>query len=313
MNLNTVKAFTALIVICASWLWSTNAHATVRVVTTTTDLGEFVRTIGGNRVSVDTICSGTQDPHYVQARPSYMVKLSRADLLIAVGLELEVGWLPSLIQGARNPAINPGRRGYLDASSAIAPIDVPQGQVDRSQGDVHPLGNPHYWLDPDNAKLIASLISSRLTDLDSGGATLYRENLRAFNERIDQSMTRWTKAMSPLRSTKVVSYHKTFNYFLSRFNLVAVGYIEERPGIPPAAAHVAQLVRRMRSDGVRVIFHETYFDRATSDLASRRTGARVLVLPTSVGGVTSVENYEQLIDHLVNEFVSVMQAGEAKK
>jgi len=305
---HTFKASMALVVfLCVSSLWSTAAHATVRVVTTTTDLGDFVRAIGGNRVSVNALCSGTQDPHYVQARPSYMVKLSRADLLVSVGLELEIGWLPSLIQGARNPDINPERSGYLDASTAITPIEVPRGQIDRSQGDVHQLGNPHYWLDPDNAKSIAQLIAEKLSALDADGASLYRQNLRAFKQQLDQAMQRWSRAMAPYRGTKIVSYHKTFNYFFNRFGLVAVGYVEERPGIPPAAAHVARLISRVRSNNVRVIFHESHFDRATSDLISRRTNAHLLVLPTSVGGESSITSYEQLVDHLVNTFVSEMQ------
>src|SRR6188508_1751916 len=142
------------------------AHAELKVVTTTTDLGYFARTVGGDRVKVETICQGNQDPHFVQARPSYMVTLSRADLLVAVGLELEVGWLPSLIQGARNPSINPGKPGYLEAASAVQPIDVPAGGADRSKGDIHPFGNPHFWLDPLNAKLVAHAIAERLAQLD---------------------------------------------------------------------------------------------------------------------------------------------------
>ena len=291
----------------ASWLWPTYAQATLNVVTTTSDLGDFVRTIGGDRVAVDTICSGTQDPHYVQARPSYMVKLSRADLVVSVGLELEVGWLPSLVQGARNPDINPGSRGYLDASTAITPIEVPRGQIDRSQGDVHPLGNPHYWLDPENARLIANAIAQKLSTLDPDGASLYQQNFRTFDQRMAQAIQRWNQSMASYRGTKVVSYHRTFDYFLDRFGLIAMGFIEERPGVPPAAAHVARLIRQVQNEGVRVIFHESYFDRAASDLVSRRSGAQVLVMPTSVGGTSKVTNYEQLIDHLVDSFVSAMK------
>jgi zinc/manganese transport system substrate-binding protein len=304
---------TVLIIgLCASWSHGASAHAAVRVVTTTTDLEEIARAIGGDRVSVEAICKGAQDPHYVQARPSYMVKLNRADLLVAVGLDLEAGWLPLLIQGARNPGINPGQRGYLDTSAAITPMDVPKGPVDRSQGDVHLLGNPHYWLDPGNAKRVARLIADRLSELDAGGAALYQKNLRALDQRIDQALARWDRAMAPYRGTKVVSYHNTFNYFLHRFGLIAAGYIEERPGIPPAAAHVARLIRRMQSDGVRVIFHESYFDRATSDLVGHRTGARVLLLPTSVGGSISARTFEQLIDQIVSAFVAAMATGTSQ-
>lgn len=299
--LRTLLATFALLLATASPAW-----AELRIVTTTTDLGDFARTIGGNRVRVDTICNGIQDPHYVQARPSYMVTLSRADLLLAVGLDLEVGWLPALIAGARNPDINPGRRGYFEAATAITPIDVPSGAVDRSRGDIHPRGNPHFWLDPENAKLAVRAITERMTEVDPDNASFFRGNLRAFNERIDRAMGRWSRTMAPYRGTKIVSYHRTFNYFHSRFGLVGVGYIEERPGIPPAPAHLARLIRQMRADSVPVIFHERYYDRATSDMVGGRTSARVLVLPTSVGGIPSASSYELLMDHIINSFIAAV-------
>ena len=297
-----------LLVLTALVAWSTPALAELRVVTTTTDLGSLARAIGGDRVHVDSICHGPQDPHFVQARPSYMVTLSRADLLLAVGLELEIGWLPALIQGARNPDINPGHRGYLEASGAVTPIDVPTGPVDRSRGDIHPLGNPHFWLDPQNAKLAARAIADRMAQLDADNATFYRDNLRNWTARIDRGIARWTKAMQPYRGAKIASYHATFNYFHRRFGLSPVGYLEERPGIPPAPAHVVEIIRVMRAAHARVIFHENYYDRATSDLVASRTGAQVLVLPTSVGGVPGVGNYDQLIDYLVNKFVTALSA-----
>lgn len=285
------------------------ASAELRVVTTTTDLGYLARTIGGNKVHVDTICQGRQDPHFVQARPSYMVTLSRADLLIAVGLELEVGWLPSLIQGARNPDINPGHSGYFEAASAIHPIEVPRGPVDRSRGDIHPFGNPHFWLDPLNVKLASRAIAERMARLDPEDAALYRRNAQALNARIDRAMTRWTAALAPYRGTKVVSYHATYNYFHRRFGLVPLGFLEERPGIPPAPSHLVDLIREMRAAHVRVIFHESFYDRSTSQMVASRTGARLLVLPTSVGGASGVSSYEQLIDYIVNQVVSALRGS----
>ena len=285
---------------------ASSAHAQLRIVTTTTDLGDFARSIGGAEVRVDTICRGAQDPHFVQARPSYMVTLSRADLVIAVGLDLEVGWLPALIAGARNPDINPGRRGYMETATAISPLDVPRGPVDRSGGDIHARGNPHFWLDPLQAKLAARAIMERMAELDPGGADAFRSNLRAFDERIDRAMARWTKVMAPYRGTKIVSYHRTFNYFHNRFGLVDVGYVEDRPGIPPAPAHLARLIRQVSADSVPVIFHEIYYDRAASDVVGKRAGARVLVLPTSVGAVSAASSYERLIDHIVSTFVAAM-------
>jgi len=282
------------------------ARADLRVVTTTTDLGDFARRIGGANVQVDTICQGNQDPHTVQARPSYMVKVSRADLVIAVGLELEVAWLPALIQGARNPSVNPGRPGYLEAADAVTPIDVPTGRVDRSQGDLHPFGNPHYWLDPENAKRVVRLIAARMAELDPDNTARYAANARRVNSSIHRGIQRWRAALAPFRGTKVASYHATFNYFLRRFGLVGVGYLEPRPGIPPSPSHLAGLIRRMRADHVPVILHERYYDRTTSDMVARRTSARLLVLPTSVGGTDGTGSYERLIDHIVNTVVSAL-------
>lgn len=282
------------------------ALAELRVVTTTTDLGYFVNTIGGQRVHVDTICQGTQDPHFVQARPSYMVTLSRADLLVAVGLELEIGWLPSLIQGARNPTINPGHPGYFEASSAIRPIDVPQGAVDRSRGDIHPFGNPHFWLDPLNAKLAAHAIAERMAALDTGNAEFFRANVHAFEGRIDKKMQQWAERMAPFNGTKIASYHATFNYFHGRFGLNGIGYLEDRPGIPPSPAHLVDLIRKMREQHVPVIFHESFYDHSTSDMVGERTGAKVLILPTSVGG-SGTATYEQLIDTLIDRFVKALR------
>ncbi len=275
------------------------ARADLRVVTTTTDLADLARAVGGEHVEVESICKGEQDPHYVQARPSYMVKLSRADLLISVGLDLEVAWLPSLVRGARNPAINPGKPGHLEASRAIKPIEVVGGAVDRSKGDIHPRGNPHYWLDPHNGKAIARLIAGRMKQLDPEHGAAYEANLQRFLAQLDAAIARWQKRMAPLRGKRVVSYHATFNYFIQRFGLQQSGYVESKPGIPPAPAHLAQLIVQMRKERVGTILHEAYHDRGASNLVAKRSGAAVLELPTSVGGARGASSYIGLIDHLV--------------
>jgi len=287
-----------------------NEALAVRVVTTTTDLAAITKEIAGDRVDVEAICAGTQDPHYVRARPSYMVKLNRADLVIAVGLDLEIGWLPALVQGARNPKIMQGRQGYLEASAGITAIDVPTGEIDRSAGDVHPQGNPHYWLDPENARHIAHTIANRLSQIDPDGAAVYAKNLSVFHRRMDQAMKRWNTTMARYRGMKVVSYHRTFNYFLQRFRINVVDYVEDRPGIPPAAAHLSALIRTMGSERIEIVLHETYFDRAVSELVAQRSGASVVQLPTSVNGVAGVKTYEQLIDHLV---AAIDGAGRPKE
>jgi zinc/manganese transport system substrate-binding protein len=289
--------------------WSAAAQpaaAELQIVATTSDLAYFAQTVGGDRVHVDAICQGAQDPHFVQARPSYMVTLSRADLVISVGLELEVGWLPSLIQGARNPDINPGHPGYLEAASAVHPIDIPVGGVDRSRGDIHPFGNPHFWLDPLNAKLAAHAIAARMAQLDPSNAPLFRANDAAFGKRIDAKMQQWSAQMAPFKGAKIASYHATFNYFHQRFGLNGIGYLEDRPGIPPSPAHLVDLIRQMKEQQVPVVFHESFYDKSTSEMVGARAGAKVLVLPTSVGGASGTETYEKLIDYLVSRFVSAM-------
>jgi zinc/manganese transport system substrate-binding protein len=293
---------------CLAWLsLAQPAAAELRVVTTTTDLAYFAQTVGGDKIHVDAVCKGSQDPHFVQARPSYMVTLSRADLVIAVGLELEVGWLPSLITGARNPAINPGRPGYFEVATAIKPIDVPVGGVDRSRGDIHPFGNPHFWLDPLNAKLAARAIAERLAQLDPGNAKTFRDNATAFEQRIDKKMQQWQAEMGPYKNTKIASYHATFNYFHQRFGLDSIGYLEDRPGIPPSPAHLVDLIRQMHDQHVPVVFHESFYDHSTSDMVGQRSGAQVLILPTSVGGASGVNTYEQLIDYIIDHFTAAMK------
>ena len=302
----TLPRTISLVILATATFAVAHAHAEMRVVTTTTDLAEFVQAIGGERVDVEALCQGHQDPHYVQARPSYMVTLSRADLLVAVGLELEVGWLPALIAGARNPDVNPGSPGYLEAAAAIAVIDVPEGEVDRAQGGLHPYGNPHFWLDPENAKLAAAAIAGRMSELDPDNEDFFRENLRAYNEQIDAAMIRWREQLAPHSGTRIVSYHQTFNYFLNRFNLVGIGYIEDRPGIPPSPGHLARLIRHMSEADIQVIFHENYYDLSTSEMVSGRTGAEILEVPTSIGGVRGVSSYIELIDYIVNSFVEAV-------
>jgi zinc/manganese transport system substrate-binding protein len=235
-----------------------------------------------------------------------MVTLSRADLLLAVGLELEVGWLPSLIQGARNPAINPGRPGYFETASAIHPIDIPQGGVDRSKGDIHPFGNPHFWLDPENAKLAALAIAEKMAALDGANAEFFKNNAKAFAERLDKKLQQWQAKMAPFKGSKIASYHATFNYFHNRFGLVGIGYLEDRPGIPPSPAHLVDLIRQMREQQVKVIFHESFYDHSTSDMVAGRSGAKVLILPTSVGGAGAA-TYEQLVDTLIDRFVEAVK------
>ncbi|MFQ5587632.1 MAG: metal ABC transporter substrate-binding protein [Nitrospiria bacterium] len=288
------------------WLWAVllltipgpAIAKTVRVVTTTEDLAAIARAVGGERVRVDFIARGVQDPHFIDPKPSYILKLTRADLLVAVGLGLEEGWLPPLLTGARNARIRPGGSGYVSASEGISLIDVPSGRIDRASGDVHGAGNPHYWLDPVNGARMAQNILSGLIRVDPEGKQHYEANVRRFREKLDAALEIWSERMRPFQGERVVTYHKSWPYFLKRFGLTAVDYIEPKPGIPPATAHLQQLIERIKTEGVRVIIAEPYFDPKISRFLSEKTGAAVVTLPPSVSEATGIGDYFALFDHL---------------
>src|SRR5213080_822820 len=210
---------------------SVHAQSKLNVIATTEDLGSIAREVGGDHVTVDSIAKGYQDPHFVEAKPSFILKLQKADILILVGRDLEIGWLPPLIQQSRNSKVQVGADGYLDASLQARILEVPQGQITRAEGDVHPLGNPHYWLNPENGKIIARTITDCFVKVDSANASFYESNLKSFNQRIDEKLKAWIKTLEPFRGTKVVTYHKSLTYFLDRFGLVQAGTIEPKPGI----------------------------------------------------------------------------------
>jgi zinc/manganese transport system substrate-binding protein len=278
--------------------------ASLRVVATTEDLAAIAREVGGPLVAVESLTRGTQDPHFLEARPSMILKASRANLFIEMGAELEMGWAPSLLIGARNPAIQPGAPGFLDVSNHIELLDVPTGRVDRSQGDVHPSGNPHYQLDPENGKIIAQSIAKRLEVLLPNQSGRISQNLKEFNRKLDEAITRWKSQIKPYEGTKVVTYHKSWSYFARRFGLDVVGYVEPKPGIPPSPAHIHQLIALMKQENARLIIMEPYFSRSIPDLLARETGAKVLVLPPSVGGTEDVKTYFDLFGYLISQLTT---------
>lgn len=291
------------------WLQELAWAAPLRVVTTTEDLAAIAREVGGSLVEVESLTRGSQDPHFLEARPSLMLKASRADLFIQVGLGLEAGWAPALLVGARNPKIQPGAAGFLDGSRHIEPLEVPVSPVDRSQGDVHPLGNPHYWLDPENGKLIAQTIAQGLSTYLPNQSSQISRNLKEFTEKLDGAIVRWNAKMKPYQGIKVVSYHNSWSYFARRFGLNVVGYVEPKPGIPPSPSHLNQLIALMKDEKVRLIIIEPYFSRSTPDLLSRETGAKVLVLPPSVDREKGVNTYFDLFDHLTRKIISALSEG----
>jgi zinc/manganese transport system substrate-binding protein len=289
------------------------AQSKLNVMTATEDLASIAREVGGDRVTVEAMARGYQDPHFVEAKPSYILKLQKADLLIVVGRELEIGWLPPLVQQSRNSKIQPGAEGYLDASLNAQILEIPTGQITRAMGDVHPQGNPHYWLDPENGKRIAQAMADKFSQLRPGDRAAFQQRLADFTARIDAADKRWLAQMAPYRGTKVVTYHRSFPNFAERFGLVIVGYVEPRPGIPPTPQHTLDLINEMKRQNVKLVLVEPYFDLKTPNAIGRETGAQVLVMPPSVGGVKEVSDYFKLFDYDINLVIDAIKKSGAGK
>jgi ABC-type Zn uptake system ZnuABC Zn-binding protein ZnuA len=288
------------------------ARASLNVVATTEDLAAIVKEIGGDRVTVEAIARGYQDPHFVEAKPSFIVRLHNADLLVVVGRELESAWLPPLITQSRNSKIHPGAAGYLDASLTAEIADIPTGQITRAMGDVHPQGNPHYWLAPGNGRRIAKAVQEKLTSLQPADAAYFAQRYADFDRRLGQAETRWRTAMAPYKGLEIVTYHRSWTNFANEFGLNVVGYVEPKPGIPPSPAHTLALIQEMKRQGIKIILVEPYFDLKTPNAIARETGATVLVMPPSVGGVKEVPDYISLFDHNINLLVSAIKKTGAK-
>jgi zinc/manganese transport system substrate-binding protein len=288
------------------------AQGKLNVMTTTEDLASIAREIGGDHITVDSMAKGYQDPHFVEAKPSFILKLQKADLLVAVGRELEIGWLPPLIQQSRNAKIQVGAQGYLDASLGATILEIPTGNITRAMGDVHPLGNPHYWMDPENGKRIAKEIADKLTELRPGDAAFFKQQLASFTTRLDAAEKRWLAQMAPYKGTKMVTYHRSFPNFAERFGLDIVGYVEPRPGIPPTPQHTLDLINEMKRQNVKLVLVEPYFDLKTPNAIGRDTGAQVLVVPPSVGGTKDVPDYFKLFDYDINLVVEAIKKSGAK-
>jgi zinc/manganese transport system substrate-binding protein len=233
-------------------------------------------------------------------------------VLIVVGRELEIGWLPPLIQQSRNAKIQPGAEGYVDASLTATILEIPTGQVTRAMGDVHPLGNPHYWLDPENGKRIAKAVADKFAQLRPGDRAAFEQRLGDFTSRLDAAEKRWLAQVAPYKGTKVVTYHRSFPNFAERFGLDIVGYVEPRPGIPPSPQHTLDLINEMKRQNVKIMLIEPYFDLKTPNAVGRETGAQVLVMPPSVGGTKDVTDYFKLFDYDINLLVDAIKKSGAK-
>ena len=295
------------LLLAASLSIASAAQAKVKVVTTLQDLASIADSVGGNRVETFALARGYQDPHFVDAKPSFIVKLSRADLLIVAGLELEIGYLPPLLDQSRNDKIRAGSAGYLDASVGCEILQRPTTQVTRAMGDVHPYGNPHYWTDPNNGRVIARALAAKLSELDPAGKADYDKNLAAFEAKLAEKQKEWDAKMAPYAGTKVVTFHDSWPNFAQHFKLVVAGHVEPKPGIPPTPSHTLEIINLIQAEKIPVILVEPYFDRKTPDAIASKTGAAVVTFYPSVGGIPAIKDYFSLFDTDIDAFVNAMK------
>jgi zinc/manganese transport system substrate-binding protein len=278
----------------------------IKVVTTTTDMKSIAELVGGDKVSVKSIATGYQNPHFVDPKPSYIISLSNADLFVTVGLDLETGWSPSLLSSSRNTKIQKGAQGYVDASAGVTLYQVPTS-ANRAEGDIHIYGNPHYWLDPVNGKVIARNIANGLERVDPSNKAFYEANLLAFNTRIDSKMKEWQTKMAPYKGSKIIAYHNEWVYFETRFGLKIVDFMEPKPGIPPSPSQMVKVINEVKANSIKVIISSPYFTTSSSDVVTKQTGSKALTLATSVGAFDSIKNYFDLFDYDINQLIAVLK------
>ena len=272
----------------------------LNVIAATEDLASIAAEVGGDRITSESIARGYQDPHFVEPKPSFLLKLQKADLLLTVGLQLEIGWLPPLITQSRNAKIQVGNAGYLDMSQYCNVLEIPTGQVTRADGDVHPLGNPHYWLNPENGRRIAKALQAKFSEMRMADAPYFAEREADFEKRLTEAEKRWDAQMAPFKGRKVITYHRSWPNFCERFGLVVVDYVEPKPGIPPTPAHTLEVINTMKRDNIKLILVEPYFDLRTPNSIAQATGGTVAQLMPSVGGVKEITDYFKLFDYDIN-------------
>jgi zinc/manganese transport system substrate-binding protein len=294
MNHRPVMIFLGVIIL------SLQAAAAVQVVTSTTDIKSIAEFIGGDRISVKSITTGKDNPHFVEVLPSYMLMVSKAALYLKIGLGLDF-WADPIIDGSRN-----GRLVVADCSEGVEVLEKPSGPVDASMGDIHPQGNPHYWLDPRNGLIMARNIEKALVGIDPGNATFYEANLQKFERELETKIETWQKAAEPLKGLEIITYHNSWPYLGRFLGFKTAGFIEPKPGIEPTASHIAELIDLMKSRGIRVIGKEPYFADNAPRVIAARTGARIVDLPPSVGASAGVSDYLSLFDTLLSRLISAL-------
>jgi len=338
----TLVAFLAALLLTSAAA-AQRPHAPLKVAATVPELGSLVREVGGDQVEVTVFAKGTEDPHFVEAKPSFVKVLSQADLFIQVGMENEAGWVPLLVQNAGNPNVLPGARGFLDASTGITPLDVPTGTTDRSQGDVHAAGNPHFLTDPLNGLRVAALIRDKLLELRPDQRPAFEQRYQAFRQRLgaavvgetlakkydfeklallyehsrlgdflrqqgdDGRLGGWLGMMLPYHGTKVVADHNVWPYFARRFGITVVGFMEPKPGIPPTTRHLSELVNTMRAEQVKLVIGVPYYDPRHAQFISRNSGATVVNMAHQVGARPGTDDYISMIDYNVRTLAAALR------
>jgi len=280
-------------------LAATPAFADLKVATSLTDLASVAQFVGGKHVTAQSLCRGFEDPHFVPAKPSLMKAIQHADVFVSVGLELDAGWLPLVLPGSRNPKIQPDAKGFVDASEGVDVLEKPNGTVSRAEGDVHPLGNPHYYADPKALEVVADHLADVFSRLDPPNAADYAANAKAFDAKMETSLAKWKQQMAPYQGASVVTYHKNFVYFAQRFGLKEFGTVEPKPGIPPNPRYLSDLADRMKKDGVKVVLYQSYYNADAGNQLARKAGGVAVEIATEAGGVAGTDDVFAKFDKLV--------------
>lgn len=291
-------------------LLAATAHAKLNVVATTPDIAAIAKEIGGDKIDLTTMARPTEDPHFVDAKPSFILKLNKADVLIHGGAELEVGWLPKLVEQARNAKIIGAAKGEVRCCEGVQMREVPE-KLDRSAGDIHAAGNPHFLVDPANAKIVAHHIADAFAGIDAANREFYEANAKRFMAALDAKLVEWQAKLAPFKGEHLVAYHNSWLYFAERFGLKIEIFLEPKPGIPPSPAHLATVMAKMKEQNARVVIVDPYLNRKTAETVARGTGAKVVDVTQFPGGVKGTEaGYIALMDYLVNSLAGAL--GEMK-
>ena len=289
----------------------TPAHADLKVATSLTDLASVAEFVGGKHVTAQSLCRGYEDPHFVPAKPSLMKAIQHADVFISTGLELDGGWLPLVLPGSRNPKIQHGAKGFVDASQGVDVLEKPVGTVSRAEGDIHPFGNPHYYADPKNLEVVADHLADVFSQLDPANASDYAANAKSFHDKMDAALEKWEKQMAPYKGTPVVTYHPNFVYFANRFGLKLFGTVEPKPGIPPSPHYVNDLAESMKKAGVKVVAYQPYYNADACNQVAKRAGGVAVQIATEAGGLPGTDDVFSKFDVLVSTMAGAL-AGKSE-